>query len=92
MRIAVLRHVLGRGVTSASDAVYSFIADDLAVSLPPMARQVSDDFRDSCCYTPETDAALRRHEGWLRALFRSYALGDGALGQVTATRPPPVTR
>lgn len=80
VRIAVMRHILMRTETSVHRAL-QLLFEELAAGVPPPAKQLSNEFRDRCCYREETDAVLRRHEEWLRRLFKIYAHGDGALFQ-----------
>uniref|UniRef100_A0A7S2HU36 Uncharacterized protein n=1 Tax=Haptolina brevifila TaxID=156173 RepID=A0A7S2HU36_9EUKA len=71
----------GGAEVSVAEALRGLLLEDL-VNVPSWCRAQMNmrRFRDECCYIQDVDATFREWESSLRAIYRVYSGGDGAIG------------
>ena len=62
------------------------IFDLIRARMPTRALQVSNEFRVQYCYTESTDAALRKHETLLKAMYDVFSIGEGLVNDLMKSR------
>ena len=80
VRFAIMRHVATGRFSTVSEALRFLITHEMIPRVDKRCLINTHQFREECCYLQDTVEVLTSFEGNLRLLFKSYAKGDGAIG------------
>ena len=79
VQIILQRYVIV-GKVPLNEAVHDFFVYDLRPNVPDECFQDPNSFRSDYCYLESTDLTLRMYEPSLRAVYATFALGTGDIG------------